>query len=252
MSTLEKELGDLTTRLEEVLGAAAGEPGSLADGIARALEPLEASLRDAVSGAINQLGQLDPATSVLTRQALEEAAGAEFSRALRYRRELSAVSLGIDGFSGIRDAQGADGADDFLRTVILDCCRGIRACDIVGRSDEAVFSILLPETPLAGAVQVGDRLRSIMRETPIPVGDVAISYTISVGVGTADTEDVNSGPLLARVGEALRLAREAGPDAMIVARQTFVDDEMTVEDPELDFHKALGSVSIEYLRPDEL
>ncbi len=123
----------------------------------------------------------------------------------------------------------------------------------MGRSEAAVFTILLPETPLAGAVQVAERLRKIMRETPIPVGDDAVSYTISIGVGTADREDVGARPLLDRVTDALRLAVENGPDGIIVARQASLEDEpMVAEDPESDFNKALGSVSVEYLPPDEI
>lgn len=252
MEKVDKILGDLAAHLEKTLAGLSGSQETLGDEVRQALEPIAAELRGAMAGVLGQLSQMDPATSVLSRQAVEDAAGTEFGRALRYRRDLSAVQLEIDGFPEIRDAQGADGAEAFLRTVILDCCRGIRACDIVGRAGDAVFTILLPETPLAGAVQVGERLRTIMRETAIPVADEAISYTISLGVGTADPEDAGAGPLLERVGEALRLARQGGPDGIIVARQTSLDDETTIDDPELDFNKALGSVSVEYLSPDDL
>ncbi len=252
MDKVDTVLSELAERIYEILAESTGEGGDLGEAIRQAIEPMPVVLRDAVAEEVQQLSQLDPATSVLTAGAFEEAADAEFGRALRYRRDLSAVRLEVDDFWRIRDGQVDDGADAFLRTMILDCCRGIRACDIVGRSDAAVFTILLPETPLAGAIQVAQRLRGIMRGTPIPVGDEAVSYTISIGVGTADREDVGARPVLGRVTEALRLASESGPDGIIVARQTSLDDETTIDDPELDFNKALGSVSVEYLSPDEI
>ncbi|MFH1529429.1 MAG: diguanylate cyclase [Pseudomonadota bacterium] len=254
MNKVETLLDDLMARLEQAAAAREGDRDVMVAGLRGAVEPLVAELRDAVASEINQLTQLDPATSVLNSRALEDAADAEFSRALRYRRDLSAVRLAVAGFPGIREAQGAGGGDTFLRTMILDCCRGIRACDIVGRTAMATFTILLPETPLAGAVQVAQRLRTILRDTLIPVGSDEVFYTINVGVATADSEDVGAAPLLERTSEALRIAREAGPDGIIVARQASLEDEppCTAEDPESDFHKALGSVSVDYVPPEEL
>ncbi len=254
MNKVETLLGELTAELDKASADAARDPRAAVARIRSVLESLAANLREAVSLEVGQFTPMDPVTSVLNLGALEEAAGAEFGRALRYRRSLSATALVVDGFQAIEEATGDDGGGTFLRTMILDCCRGIRACDIVGRTDPAVFMILLPETPLDGAVHVGQRLRGIMRETSIPVGGDAVSYTVSVGVATADREDVGAQPLLDRVLEALRLAGEADPDGIIIARQTSLEDEPpgAAQDPESDFHKALGSVSVEYLTPEEL
>ena len=254
MDRVKMFLGTLTGRLQDAIAGAADDPAAVADSIQELLRVASVDLREAVTAAVEELSQLDPATSVANRRTLEETAENEFSRALRYRRTLSALSLEVNDFPGIREARGGEGGDAFLRTVILDCCRGIRVCDVVGRTGSAEFTILLPETPLSGAIQVGQRLREIMRETPIPVGDEAISYTVNVGVATADREDVGATPLLSRAVEALRRAVEIGPDALIVARQASLEEDEHTSDGELeaDFQKALGSVSVEYLPPEEL
>jgi len=247
MDKVETLLAALAGRVGEVIGDTADHGAFEA-----ALEPLVGEVRDAVSAEVGQLTHMDPATSVNNRGALEVLAQTEFGRALRYHRALSAVSLEVDGFSGIRENSGEDGADAFLRTMILDCCRGIRACDIVGRTGGAVFTILLPETGLDGAVHVGQRLRQIMRETPIPLGEDALSYTVTVGVATADLEDSGGQPLLDRAADALRQARKHGEDRIIVARQTSLELDEAADDPESDFNKALGSVSVEYISPEEM
>ena len=248
MDKVEILLDALAVRLGEAVGDDTEREAVLA-----ALAPLSASLRDAMSDQIGQLTQMDPATTVNNQRALEDAAETEFSRARRYRRELSAVAIEVDGFNEVGGAHGDDGGDAFLRTMILDCCRGIRVCDIVGRTDTAAFTILLPETPLAGAVQVAQRLSQIMRETPIPVGEEVVSYTVSAGVADAEFGDGAGRPLLERATEALRRARALGPDGIIVARLPYLDDDMpTIQDAEVDFNKALGGASVEYLAPEDL
>ena len=253
MSKLEKLLDELTARLVEGIGDVVGDSESLAEQVQAALAPIDAAVRDAVAEEVGQFITLDPETSVLHKQAIEDAAETEFGRARRYRRTLSVIALEVDGYPEIRAAMGAPAGGTLLRTLVLDCCRGIRTCDIVGRNGDAAFTIVLPETSLDGAVRVGERVRKIMRETPVPVGDKEISYTVCVGVATVDAGDKDGEGLLVRATEALQRAREEGPDRIIVARQvSLMDAEATIDDLEAEFNKALGSVSVDFVTPDEL
>ena len=253
MSKLEKLFDELAARLVEGIGDVAGDSETLTTRVQTALAPFGVAVRDAVAEEVGQFITMDPETSVLHKKAIEEAAETEFGRSRRYRRTLSVVALGVDGYPEIRAAMGAPAGDTLLRTMVLDCCRGIRTCDIVGRGEDAAFTILLPETSLDGAVRVGERLRKILRETPVLVSDGEISYTVCVGVATVDAEDKGGEGLLTRATEALKRAREDGPDRIIIARQiSLVDAEATIDDLEAEFNKALGSVSVDFITPDEL
>ena len=253
MSKLEKLLDELAARLVEGLGDMVVDGEPLVTRVQAALSPFDVGVRDAVAEEIGQFITMDPETSVLHKRAIADAAETEFGRARRYRRTLSAVALEVDGYPEIRAAQGAPAGDTLLRTMVLDCCRGIRTCDIVGRGGDAAFTILLPETSLDGAVRVGERLAKIMRETPVPVGEGEISYTVCVGVATMDGEDKGGEGLLERAIEALQRAREEGSDRILIARQvSLVDAEATVDDLEAEFNKALGSVSVDFVTPAEL
>ena len=253
MSMLKKLLDELAARLVEGIGEEMVDGETLATRVQAALAPFDVAVRDAVAEEVGQFITMDPETSVLHKQAIEDAAETEFERARRYSRSLSVVALEVDGYTTIQAALGASAGEVLLRTLVLDCCRGIRTCDIVGRGGDAAFSILLPETSLDGAVRVGERLGKIMRDTPVPVGEGEISYTVCVGVATMDGEDKGGEAILTRAVDALRRARENGSDRVIIARQvSLADAEATIDDLEAEFNKALGSVSVDFVTPDEL
>ena len=121
MSKLEKLLDELTARLVEGIGDVVGDSESLAEQVQAALAPIDAAVRDAVAEEVGQFITLDPETSVLHKQAIEDAAETEFGRARRYRRTLSVIALEVDGYPEIRAAMGAPAGGTLLRTLVLDC-----------------------------------------------------------------------------------------------------------------------------------
>lgn len=139
----------------------------------------------ALSHAQSQL-VLMAATDSLTRLSnrrtgivrLEE----EISRHHRLQSPLSCLLLDIDHFKEINDTYGHLAGDAVLISVadILRQC--VREYDIVCRYGGEEFMILLPETGLAAAITVAERMREKISENTVIFNDESIKVTASVGV----------------------------------------------------------------------
>jgi two-component system cell cycle response regulator len=87
--------------------------------------------------------------------------------------------------------------------------------------------VVLPETPLAVAVVVAERLRATIAEQPIMVGDPAIGLNISISVGVSVTRgaDETAASLMRRADEALYAAKAHGRNCVM----TFPADAVTAD-----------------------
>ena len=76
-----------------------------------------------------------------------------------------------DFFKHVNDTQGHAAGDAVLREVAARVARNVRAFDLVSRYGGEEFVVVLPETPLPVAVVVAERLRAVVAEKPVAVGD---------------------------------------------------------------------------------
>jgi len=202
--------------LEQVLASAEGCDAAIREDLAAVVRSGVAEFTGSILDAIEELTPVDPGTSVIKESALSEVVETEFGRALRYKRPLSVIELEIDGYDEVLAEHGEAAGDAVRRTMVLDCCRGLRASDIVGRHDRSAFTVLLPETSLDGATRVAHRLSKIFRETPVLAGNVELSYSVSIGVATMDGGDAAYKSLTQRACRARDEAREEGPGQVSV------------------------------------
>ncbi|MBM3471473.1 MAG: GGDEF domain-containing protein [Armatimonadetes bacterium] len=162
----------------------------------------------------------DEVTDFFTGRYFDEHLAVEVKRAARYHRAFSLVVLDIDDFAGLRDRYGAVGADATLRSA-ADALRALtRDVDIKARTDEAEFSIAMPETPLEPATAVAERLRLAVGKLPVPqdapVADWR-SLSASVGVGSHPEHGSTARELLLSVRQARDRARMLGGDVTLRA-----------------------------------
>jgi diguanylate cyclase (GGDEF)-like protein len=100
----------------------------------------------------------DLLTDVGNRRAYEERIATEVARAVRYAHALSVVLLDLDRFKPVNDRFGHPEGDEVLRRV-GEVLRSVRAADDCFRIGGDEFALILPETDLAGAAVVTERLR---------------------------------------------------------------------------------------------
>jgi len=127
------------------------------------------------------------------------------------------VMFDIDLFKRVNDSYGHAAGDAVLREISARVGRNVRAFDLVARYGGEEFVVVLPETTLAVAVVVAERLRATIAEKPITVGDPAIELDISISVGVSVTRDATetAASLMRRADEALYAAKAHGRNCVM-------------------------------------
>jgi diguanylate cyclase (GGDEF)-like protein len=87
----------------------------------------------------------------------------------------------------------------------------------VGRIGGEEFALLLPGTPLAGAMLTADRIRGTARSVVMPHAVGLPALTISVGVAELHPGDASSDAMLGRADAAMYRAKRGGRDRSIAA-----------------------------------
>ncbi|NUP09071.1 MAG: diguanylate cyclase [Polyangiaceae bacterium] len=174
-------------------------------------EQEETSLRRVYEAAIK-----DGLTGVFNRKYLEERIMTELAYCARHGTPLSIVIFDVDFFKKVNDTYGHLAGDNVLRVVAGLLQQSIRVEDVVARYGGEEFVLLLRGTPASEAVQVADRLRSMVQSTNINVGAATISVTSSAGVAcTSELALPERAALLGTADGRLYRAKEQGRNRVI-------------------------------------
>jgi len=132
-----------------------------------------------------RLSQYDGMTEIANRRYFDECIQIELKRAARNQVPISVVMIDIDHFKAYNDTYGHLQGDDCLKKVstILKQQQN-RPADFVARYGGEEFVLLLPETDLAGAVNIAEKTRQAIFDENIPhEGSLTATHvTASFGV----------------------------------------------------------------------
>ncbi len=118
--------------------------------------------------------------------------------------------LDIDHFKSVNDRYGHAVGDETIISVANACTEGKRESDIVGRLGGEEFAILLPETDLAQATIVADRLSKHIAANGLVAHKVHFKVTASIGIATASVSMSGVDVLIRAADEALYQAKAQG------------------------------------------
>lgn len=157
-----------------------------------------------------KLAETDALTSIANRYLLEKALPQECERAQRFRQPLSLIAMDIDDFKNINDHYGHALGDAALVQVVESVKHCVREGDLLARWGGDEFIMILPNTPLADARTLAERIRHGLASL-LPVGDFQV--TMSFGVVQRFEEEQQTG-LLARADQALYRSKIAGKNVI--------------------------------------
>jgi diguanylate cyclase (GGDEF)-like protein len=159
-----------------------------------------------------RLASHDGMTGVSNRRQFELLAQAEWARFQRYHRPLSLMMMDIDHFKQINDRFGHEAGDKAIKQAAEVCTASTRTTDIVARFGGDEFVALLPETDLAQAQMVAERLRKSIRDRSEADG---IVITVSIGIVAATVSMPDFSALMRLADKALYEAKETGRDRVV-------------------------------------
>lgn len=90
--------------------------------------------------------------------------------------------LDLDHFKRINDTYGHAAGDDVLRLLARHGMSAVRTPDTLARWGGEEFILVMPETPLPDAMQVVERLRSLLAQPQIWEGHLERKVTFSAGI----------------------------------------------------------------------
>jgi diguanylate cyclase (GGDEF)-like protein len=166
---------------------------------------------------VRRLSILDELTGLHNRRGLFETGRREFDRAERFHRPLSLLFLDLDHFKQFNDQFSYAVGDQALRLLASCLLANLREIDLAGRYGGEEFVVILPETELAAAIQVAERLRRAVEAARLKTDQGELGFTISIGVcaKTPDLPDMEA--LVERAGLALHAAKQGGRNRVSVA-----------------------------------
>ena len=94
----------------------------------------------------------------------------------------------IDHFKQVNDTYGHAAGDDVLRELAARTINSVRSVDLVARLGGEEFVVVMPETDLAIAAAVAERLRVAVAQGACLLSDAdgdKLPVTISIGVAAA-------------------------------------------------------------------
>ncbi|AXM94461.1 diguanylate cyclase [Pseudomonas plecoglossicida] len=159
-------------------------------------------------GRLNQEAQSDVLTGLANRRAMST-----FLELLTQTEQPYAVlALDIDHFKRVNDVFGHDVGDLVLRHVADILKINSRASDLACRSGGEEFILIMPDTPLAAAETIAQRIRENVATSQTPaVGRL----TLSVGVACRDEQAPTAEAVLKLSDERLYKAKQQGRNKVV-------------------------------------
>jgi len=147
----------------------------------RAVARRTAALRR-TSRRLRQLATTDELTGLWNRRFFLDRWERECERAKRYGRPLACVMIDVNHFKRVNDQLGHAAGDLVLQRVAQELKAVLRHADVLARFGGDEFVIALPETSIAQAERVAEKLRRVSLVVATPLEEKIPPVTISVGV----------------------------------------------------------------------
>jgi diguanylate cyclase (GGDEF)-like protein len=138
-----------------------------------------------------------------------------FAQATITGSPLALLFLDLDHFKQINDQRGHAVGDQVLANVGAVLRNVLRSRDFAARNGGEEFAILLPDTEIASALAIAERIRAAIAEISLPGIDVSV--TISIGVSGFPDHASTLDRLERLADAALYLAKRLGRNRVELA-----------------------------------
>lgn len=163
---------------------------------------------------MEELATTDELTGLENRRSFLQRFQDEETRAKRSGRRFCVAIIDIDFFKRVNDNYGHECGDYALKTACDGIRASIRGQDSIARWGGEEFTLLLPETPLSGALEVAERIRTRIADTPIIYGKDILNLTVTIGVTEYDEDEGIDGSIK-KADDALYRGKRDGRNRVV-------------------------------------
>ncbi|MFL5954517.1 MAG: diguanylate cyclase [Gaiellaceae bacterium] len=212
---VELEVSEGVTAVMTLFSSDAGFGADARDAVAWIAEQALIALENArLHGLVQRQAVTDELTGLANRRRFLSQLETEIARSRRSGSPLGIIVADLDDFKRINDTYGHEAGDEALCSFAEILTTIARDVDLPVRLGGEEFAVLLPDTDLAGAAQLAERLRSALESAAI--GPEETRLTASFGVSSfpaaAAAED-----LLTEADRRLYDAKHAGKNRVVAS-----------------------------------
>jgi diguanylate cyclase (GGDEF)-like protein len=201
--------------INKVTGAFTREDQDL---IEMLVNPLTVAIRTLqMFESAEHLTVIDDLTKLYNYRYLMQYLETDVKRCLRFKKKVSLLFIDVDGFKRINDTFGHLVGSQALAEMGQVFKRIVRETDVVGRYGGDEFVIVLPETPLNGAMVIAERIRKKVEECEFVAQNLSIRLTVSLGVANCPKHTLTAEGLIKKADAAMYRAKELSKNSIKVA-----------------------------------
>lgn len=168
----------------------------------------------AANQELDHLARYDSLTQVANRRYFDEHLREEWSRMEREQHPLAIIMCDIDFFKAYNDHYGHVVGDSCLQKIAQTLQQTVnRSGDLVARYGGEEFVLILPNTPLMGAVAIAEKIQIAISQLNLPHDHSTIAQFVTLSLGiTAQVPNSASSTqaLIAQADQALYIAKQTG------------------------------------------
>ena len=152
----------------------------------------------------------DPLTGLYTAEFFEECIEEEVMDSLKMNRSLSLIIADVDEFDKVVEDYGKSISDRILSEISVIIKSSIKGRDLPARYGDNLFAVILPNTKIIGAWELGERMAKNVGEVQFVIGGKPdVSVTMSLGVTELRGSDLVE-DLIKRAADACESANAGG------------------------------------------
>jgi two-component system, cell cycle response regulator len=160
---------------------------------------------------LEQLSVIDGLTQVYNHRFFKSELRRQFDLTTRHERPLAMAMIDLDLFKAVNDSYGHQVGDVVLTEISTAIAQNIRSTDVLARYGGEEFGILMPESTLADAAAIAERVRGNVEALIVAGAFGQVRMTVSIGVAAVPSPGIDTAAqLIEAADKALYFAKERG------------------------------------------
>ncbi len=165
---------------------------------------------------LEELSVTDELTGAYNRRFFDKKIKEEFTRARRYKKDISLLIVDMDNLKEINDTYGHLVGDEALVKLSNTLSSNLRSTDYLCRYGGDEFAIIMPETSGYDAFYKAELLRKLiaLEDITLPNG-CSFNITVSIGIGEYTENIATEEELIKKADTALYIAKSKGKNTVV-------------------------------------